>query len=128
MAKLVYAKNNQILASTSGIPADGDPVIVENVKALEAYKLIYEGKDSTADARVILGSTTSIPADGDAEIYRAKKDDTEDEDTGSQTPDPTPSDTPVNPEGGEDNGDGNEGSEGGEDDTDDTGDESDPVA
>lgn len=98
MAKLVYAKNNQILASTAGIPADGDPVIVENVKALEDYKLIYEGKDSTADARVILGSTTGIPAEDDDTIYKAKEE-SEDEDTGSQTPDATPSETPASPEG-----------------------------
>jgi len=128
MAKLVYAKDDKIMVSPENIPTKDDTVAVDSIEALKDYKLIYEGKDSTADARVILGSTTGIPADSDAEIYKAKKDDTEDEDTGSQTPDPTPSDTPVNPEGGEDNGDGNEGSEGGEDDTDDTGDESDPVA
>lgn len=84
MAKLVYAKNNQILASTSGIPAEGDPVVIESVKALEDYKLIYEAEGSKAGARVILGSKNGIPAEGDDTIYEAKKESEEE----PETPDP----------------------------------------
>lgn len=73
MAKLVYAKNNQILASTSGIPAEGDIEIVKDVKALEDYKLIYEAEGSKEGARIVLGSKTGIPAAGDDNIYGAKK-------------------------------------------------------
>jgi hypothetical protein len=73
MAKLVYAKNNQILASTSGIPAEGDTVIVADVKALEDYKLIYEAEGSKEGARIVLGSKTGIPAEGDDTIYEAKE-------------------------------------------------------
>jgi hypothetical protein len=100
MAKLVYAKNNQILASTSGIPAEGDTVIVENVKALEDYKLIYEAEGSKEGARVVLGSKTGIPAEGDDTIYEAKEeteDKTEDE---TETPVPAEPDEPATNEPG----------------------------
>ena len=84
MAKLVYAKNNQILASKSGIPAEGDTVIVASIEALEDYKLIYEAEGSKEGARVVLGSKTGIPAEGDDTIYEAKEE-TEDE---TETPAP----------------------------------------
>lgn len=93
MAKLVYAKSNQILASNSGIPAEGDTPIVKNVKELKEYKLIYEAEGSKEGARVILGSKTGIPTDSDDTIYKAETE--ADDETGTTTPTNVEPETPA---------------------------------
>ena len=99
MARLVYAKDDKIMVSPENIPTKEDTVAVDSIEALKDYKLIYETKESKENARVIMGSTTGIPTEDDDTIYEAKKE-SEDEDTGSQTPDTTtPSETPASPEG-----------------------------
>lgn len=71
MAKLVYAKDNQIFVSEKNIPTDQDTAVVADIEALKDYKLIYEAEGSKEGARVILGSAKGIPAEGDAPIYPA---------------------------------------------------------
>ena len=89
MARLVYAKDNQIFVSEKNIPTAGqDTAVVADVEALKEYKLIYEAEGSKEGARVILGSKTGIPAEGDTPIYEAKE----------ETPTPTPVPTNVEPE------------------------------
>ena len=72
MARLVYAKNNQIFVSEKNIPTSQDTAVVADVEALKEYKLIYEAEGSKEGARIILGSKTGIPAANDAAIYGVK--------------------------------------------------------
>ena len=85
MARLVYAKDNQIFVSEKNIPTSQDTAVVADVEALKEYKLIYEAEGSKEGARIILGSKNGIPADNDDTIYEAKEE-SEDE---TETPDPT---------------------------------------
>ena len=73
MARLVYAKDNQIFVSEKNIPTKQDTAVVTDIEALKDYKLIYEAEGSKEGARIILGSAKGIPAEGDAPIYEAKK-------------------------------------------------------
>lgn len=71
MARLVYAKDNQIFVSEKNIPTNQDTAVVADVEALKEYKLIYEAEGSKEGARIVLGSKTGIPAEGDDNIYGA---------------------------------------------------------
>jgi hypothetical protein len=84
MARLVYAKDNQIFVSEKNIPTNQDTAVVADVEALKEYKLIYEAEGSKEGARIVLGSKTGIPAADDAAIYGVK---TESKDE-TETPDP----------------------------------------
>lgn len=65
--KLVYAKDDVIYGSETGIPADGDVKLIASINALAKYKLVYVNSDFTA----ILGSESGIPTDTDIVLYIA---------------------------------------------------------
>lgn len=68
--KLVYAKDDVIYGSETGIPAEGDIELIASIDALAKYKLVYVNSDFTA----ILGSESGIPTAADTVLYTADSD------------------------------------------------------
>lgn len=93
---LVYAKDDTIYGSTTGIPADNDTVLIGSVTELANYKLVYVNADFTA----ILGSTTGIPTENDVAIYTAPQETPESGDANDEEP----TEPPVEEDNSEENG------------------------